>query len=366
MKLTDLTPVPVTTAPSSQATLVQDPSTSDLPFYRKLGRTDLTVSCLGLGGGGHISSEDTLYAFDQGINYFFYSSDLHHYLYSSMSGALQQLCGRRSSVRDKVVLALVSYMIRTPDVVFTYLYDQFLELGIDYIDIFFWGWIDTHNAKDFEKCVAISDDLRGPDTVYQRMIERVFETSEKLKKMGAVRYIGASFHDHDLARQWLNSPLLDVVMVRHNVAHRKAQKQVFPYVDIHDPQRPGIVTFKSAGMQSILWQPPATLPQGCWQPTVPDLYRYSLSQNGVDVTLTGLTSREQVDAAIRGVQRGKLTSAELDYLSLYGDLHRNRINPQEISPEQLLYQSDSDQSDSDQSDSDQPNFYQPEMAVVNQ
>lgn len=44
---------------------------SDMPLYRKLGRTDLTVSCLGLGGGGSISSEDTLYAFDQGINYFF-------------------------------------------------------------------------------------------------------------------------------------------------------------------------------------------------------------------------------------------------------------------------------------------------------
>lgn len=80
---------------------------SDLPFYRKLGRTDLTVSCLGLGGGGSISSEDTLYAFDQGINYFFYSSDLHHYIYSSMAGALRQMCGRGSLVREKVVLATV-------------------------------------------------------------------------------------------------------------------------------------------------------------------------------------------------------------------------------------------------------------------
>ena len=137
-------------------------------------------------------------------------------------------------------------MTRTPDVIFTYLYDQIRELGIDYIDIFFWGWIDADNAINFEKCMSVSDDLRGPNTVYQRMIERTFGTSERLKKMGLVRYIGASFHDHDLASQWLNSPLLDVVMVRHNVAHRTAQKKVFPYLDADDPQRPGIVTFNSS------------------------------------------------------------------------------------------------------------------------
>lgn len=349
MKLTDLTLTDLTpTVPSislGEATSELSPTgvkfpPSDLPFYRKLGRTDLTVSCLGLGGGGHISSEDTLYAFEQGINYFFYSSDLHHYLYSSMSGALQHLCGRKSSVREQVVLALVTYMIRTPEVVLTYLYDQFTELKIDYIDIFFWGWIDTQNAIDFGKCAAISNDLRGPNTVYQRTIERVFETSERLKQMGAVRYVGASFHDHDLAHQWLDSSLIDVVMVRHNVAHRTAQRKVFPYLNAQDPQRPGIVTFKSAGMQNLLWYPPSGLPKGCWQPTVPDLYRYSLSQNCVDVVLAGWTDRSQIDAAIAGVQQGKLSAAELDYLNLYGDLHRNRINAKDIPSERLLYQSD--------------------------
>ncbi len=157
--------------------------------------------------------------------------------------------------------------------------------------------------------------------------------------MGAVRYIGASFHDHNLDQQWLHSPLLDVVMVRHNVAHRTAQSKVFPYLDAEDPQRPGIVTFKSAGMHTLLGKAPASLPKDCWQPSVPDLYRYSLTQNCVDVCLTGFRKREEVDSVIAGVQKGKLTPAEIDYLNIYGDLHRDRLKIQDVSPENLIYRS---------------------------
>ena len=157
--------------------------------------------------------------------------------------------------------------------------------------------------------------------------------------MGAVRYIGASFHDHNLAQQWSHSSLLDVVMVRHNVAHRTAQSKVLKTLDPQDPPRPGIVTFKSAGMHTSLANAPVGLPQGCWRPSVPDLYRYSLSQNCVDVCLTGFRKREEVDAAIAGVQQGKLTPAEIDYLNIYGDLHRDRLKIQDVSPERLIYRS---------------------------
>lgn len=310
--------------------------TSNLPFYRKLGRTDLTVSCLGLGGGGAISSKNTLYAFDQGINYFFYSSDLHHHLYSSMSGALRQLCGRGSKVREKVVLATVTY-IKNPEVAFAALLDQFTELGIDYIDVFFWGWIASKDAPVLKDCLQLSTDLKGSNSVYQRTIERMFGTSERLKKMGAVRYIGASFHDLHLARQWSNSPFLDVVMVRHNVAHRSAQQQVFKQLDPQDSQRAGIVTFKSTGLHTALWDAPPGLPKDCWRPSVPDLYRYSLSQNCVDLCLTGLRCREEIDAAIAGIQQGKLTKTELEYLKLYGDLHRSLLKVEDIPSKQLLY-----------------------------
>ncbi|MBD2438071.1 aldo/keto reductase [Nostoc sp. FACHB-110] len=337
MKLTDLAP-PQATLESKVTHTTNQNIESDLPFYRQLGRTDLTVSCLGLGGGGGISSEDTFYAFDRGINYFFYSSDLHHHIYSWMSGALRQLCGRGSSVREKVVLATVTY-IKSQEMAIAALLDQFMELGIDYIDVFFWGWIGEQDESALHNCLQLSPDLRGPNSVYQRTIERMFDTSERLKKMGVVRYIGASFHDLNVAQKWLNSPLLDVVMVRHNIAHRSAQNLIFNQLDPQDKTRQGVVTFKSAGSHTgFLGNPPVGLPEDCWRPTVPDLYRYSLTQNCVDVCLTGLTKRCEIDQALAAIQQGKLSPAEIEYLNLCGDLHRNKLKIHQISPEKLISQ----------------------------
>lgn len=305
-------------------------TTSDFSFYRKLGRTDLTVSCLGIGGGGGISSKDTLYAFNKGINFFFYSSDFHHHIYSSMRDGLRKLCGRKSSVREKVVLATATY-IKNPEVTSSVLFDQFYELGLDYVDILFWGWIGSNDGANFEKCMDISPNLRGADSVYQRQVEAMFGASEKLKKMGAVRYIGASFHDLDLAQQWSDSPLLDVVMVRNNVASRSAQNKVLNKIDPENPQRPGVITFKSTFSYTVgsVITPPKTLPKKCWQPSVPDLYRYSLGQNCVDMCLTGFQKRWEIDAAIKGMRKGKLTPEEIEYLNIYGDLYRH--------PEKIIY-----------------------------
>ena len=197
--------------------------------------------------------------------------------------------------------------------------------------------ISSKDNSALQDCLNITPCLTGSNTEYQRFLEQAFGVSERLKKMGAVRYIGASFHDRDLARQWLDSPLLDVVMVRHNIAHRAAQKKVFSHLNAEDPARSGIITFKSAGMQTALWKAPGSLPQKCWQPSVPDLYRYSLSQNCVDVCLTALTNRQEIDAAVTGVRQGKLTPAEIEYLNVYGDLHRDRLKIEDVDRNLLIY-----------------------------
>jgi hypothetical protein len=112
---------------------------------------------------------------------------------------------------------------------------------------------------------------------------------------------------------------------------------VLPHLSNEDPDRPGIVTFKSAGMFGPLAEAPHGLPSGCWQPSVPDLYRYSLSQNCVDVALMGPQNRSDIDAALDGFEKGKLTAKEIDYLNLYGDLHRDRLLKQDIPLDRLIY-----------------------------
>ena len=258
-----------------------------------------------------------------------------------MAPALRQLCGRRSPQREQVVLATVTY-IKQPEMASTALFDQFMELGIDYVDVFFWGWVDECDRTAYDQCLKLSPDLRGPYSVYQRIVERMMGVSERLKRMGAVRYVGTSFHNLDMAQDYLNCPELDVVMVRHNAGHRTAQAKIFN--QFTDPPeaalltRPGIVTFKSMGLHTTgpLWNVPPSLPSDCWRPDVPDFYRYSLSQNNVDVCLAGLRERHEIDAALESLQQGYLTPAAIDYLNLYGDLHRNRVDIADVDSSRLL------------------------------
>ena len=284
---------------------------------RILGRTGLTVSPLGIGGGSSISSADLRYAFDQGVNYFFYSSDLHHFCYGKGAEALKELCTAGSSVRDKVVLATVSY-INNPEKIMAILLDQFAELGVDYIDVFHWGWVTERDDPGalMEIGRAMKDD-GGIARFFREKIMVMKEVNEALVRRGLVRYVGASFHSRALAREWLDQ--LDVVMLRYNLAHLGVERGIFPILSGEKNRDPGLVVFNVAHEgHKLISDPPTGYPPGLFVPTIPDCYRYALSNPYVDVVLAGISSRHELDAALAALEKGPLSLEECQYLREYG------------------------------------------------
>jgi len=299
-------------------------------WFRPFGRTGLRTSCLAIGGGGRISSEDVLYAFDKGIRTFFFSSDLHHFAYRPMVEALRQLCGKGSSHRDEVTLFTVTYG-RTSRLILSALFDQFAELRIDSVDMLYWGWTDTGDEQSLSQVLAHRAGWVGPGAIAHRSLASLFGETERMKKQGVVRHIGASFHSLALARHFSQEPGLDGAMVRFNVAHRRAAQEFFPTLPARK-QRPGVMTFKSMASQiGPLWtKPPGWTHE--WTPEPGDLYRYALSQPSVDVVLTGPMNRRDIDQAIAAVEKGPMSKEELELCTAWGDAHRARIPQRPAAP----------------------------------
>ena len=301
---------------------------------RRLGKTGLEVGPIGIGGGGEVSSEDLLYAFDRGVNYFFFSSDLHHFAYSKMAGGLKQLCHSGSSVRDKVVLATVSY-VNDPEKVLGVLYDQFQELGIDYIDVFHWGWVtDTSDcARLFETSRRVKEGgLLSKQLRYLLGVEeRIGEVNEQVQRTGLVRHIGASFHSRQQAVRWRDD--LDVLMLRYNISHRGVESEIFPLLSGDETRDPGIVAF-NVGHEGTRYfnRPPIDYPSGYPVPTIPDCYRFALSHAAVDVVLTGPKDRKDIDAALAMLEKGQMSEGEIGFMHKYGAVHANRARIR-VSPE---------------------------------
>ncbi len=295
---------------------------------RLLGRTHLDVFPLGLGGGGSISTDDTIYAVEKGINYLFFSSDLHHFAYQGLGRAIMQLCGKGARDRDSIVVATVSY-VNDPEKLVAALYDQITELKLDYVDVFHWGWIT--DATDCARLLSSHRELTT-DSITTTMIRtlvgmqaRASEVSASLVTRGLARYVGASFHSRAKARAAID--LLDVLMVRYNIAHRGFEVDLAPALPASKADAPGIVAFNTAheGGRPFHLRPSGYDPN--WPvPSATDSYRFALSHPAVDLVLTGLRNRHEIDEAVQSMGRGPLSESQLRFMSRYGDLIRTRVD----------------------------------------
>jgi predicted aldo/keto reductase-like oxidoreductase len=149
------------------------------------------------------------------------------------------------------------------------------------------------------------------------MQQRMEEVNQELLKCGLVRYVGASFHSRAMARVWMRN--LDVLMLRYNIAHLGVEQDVVPHLHGDKESDPGIVVFNTAHINRIPFHiPPTGYPAEQYVPTIPDCYRFALSHPWVDVVLTGLSTREQLDQAITALEKGPMCEEECQQMRQYG------------------------------------------------
>lgn len=116
-------------------------------------------------------------------------------------------------------------------------------------------------------------------------------------------------------------PLLDVMMLRYNIARTEIEETIFPRLASDKENAPGIVVFNVAheGLR-FFHTPPPRYPQDLYVPTIPDCYRFALSNPWVDVVLAGATTRNEIDQALHAMEQGPLDQEDYAFLREYGSL----------------------------------------------
>jgi len=177
--------------------------------YRKLGRTGLMVSCIGLGGMGVISQEHPDWematkvihaALDRGVNFI----DTARGYFNS-----EEVIGRvLKDRRDETYIATKTYM-RNPRQAEKELQQSLEKLQVKKIDLY-----QVHHVqymKEFEKVTAPGG---------------VLEVIKSYQKQGYIDFIGVSSHNPEILSEILESDLFDTVQFPFSVAEREHYEKV--------------------------------------------------------------------------------------------------------------------------------------------
>jgi aryl-alcohol dehydrogenase-like predicted oxidoreductase len=169
-------------------------------------------------------------------------------------------------------------------------------MGLEQIGVFFVFWV-----RDRER---LSDEL--------------LREMDRLRGEGLVGAFGVSTHSRELARGFVEE--WPVVMVRHNAAHRGAEREVFPYVD---RRRAGLITFSNLCYGRMISELPGW---GEEPPSARDAYRYTLSHEAVSACWSAPSTVAQLRENLSALDAGPMSEEELARLRAYGRaLYRRNV-----------------------------------------
>jgi aryl-alcohol dehydrogenase-like predicted oxidoreductase len=141
----------------------------------------------------------------------------------------------------------------------------------------------------------------------------VLDELQRWKAEGAIRYVGASAHDRTLARMLAEDARVDVLMHRFNMAHRKAEAEVFPAaLQAETP----VVAFTATRWGTLL------KPHPQWAgrvPTATDCYRFCLAQPAVQVVLSAPKTVAELEENIQSIALPPMSDADLEHWRRFGE-----------------------------------------------
>jgi aryl-alcohol dehydrogenase-like predicted oxidoreductase len=267
-----------------------------MPFApRTLGRTGLQVGALGLAASYGAGSDAVEFAFDHGVNYFYWGSMRR----SSFGEGLRRLAARR----DRYALVIQSYS-RIAALIPGSLERALRKLNTDYADVLLLG-------------------MWG-----RALPPRILDVCRRLKERGQVRYLAVSTHNRPLVPALAGNPDYEIFHVRYNAKHTGAERDIFPH--LAPDNRPGIVSFTNTSWGQLL--DPKRTPPGEQPLTATDCYRFVLSNPAVDLSMSGPSTMEQTKAAVRALDLGPLSAEEMARIRrigahMYGGKRPGRAAP---------------------------------------
>lgn len=290
--------------------------------YRTLGKTNLVVSEIGLGGEwfNGLTPEESKKIIDtadeNGINYI----DIFMPQAPTRDNIGAALEGRRERFIIQGHLCTVyedeQYM-RTRDIEKTKasFKDLLARLRTDYIDV---GMIHYVDSEDDFKTV-----FEGP----------IYEYALKLKEKGVIRHIGMSSHNPHIALKAVEKGYIDVLMFSINPAYdmEASDTDIYDLMEFKGMEKGHLVAdearqklyslCESSGVAITVMKPlgAGTLLDAKSSPfgvamTVPQCIQYALDRNGVKVVIVGCHTVQEV---LEAVKYYDLSSEERSYSHIF-------------------------------------------------
>lgn len=255
--------------------------------YRKLGRTKLKVSVLGVGGGaffGEDKKPETIkeildFSFKNGINFIETAED---YGEEKLAGALKNL--ENNGLMNKSIIASKSFS-SDKKAMENSIKNTLRKLDVDKIEIYMMHTVDTVDSLNF------------------RIKNGVLDALNEAKSNGLIDWIGISGHRIPALAEAIKTNEFDVVEAPYCIGATETEK-LFDCAKEHEV---GVVAIRALGGGALVDR---NVPRSVEFMNTTNALAYVISNKKVSSVLVGMSSVEHMKENLNAIRLADITDSE--------------------------------------------------------